>query len=289
MSARIAVIGGGIMGRGIAQALAGEGAVVSVVESSERVADELRALDIPGITVDDLEGALARCELVIEAAPENLELKLDIWRRIDELAPKDAILATNTSSFDIDELATAIAEPARFLGLHWFHPATVIPCVEVVSGTATSEATVESAVALMSDLGKWPLRVRTSPGFIANRLQFALFREAVLCWEEGLASAEEIDDIVRASFGPRLGMLGPLMSADLGGLDTYLSILGYLETHLGERFRPPAALTAMVAEGRLGAKSGDGILGLAPDEYAAAAAGLALSLPAAYSRPRPRE
>lgn len=286
MSARIAVIGGGIMGRGIARALAAEGAVVSVVEPSERVADELRAL---GITVADLASALAECDLVIEAAPENLELKLDIWRRIDELAPEGAILATNTSSFDIDELATAVADPARFLGLHWFHPATVIPCVEVVSGTATSTEAVETATALMSEFGKWPIRVRTSPGFIANRLQFALFREAVLCWEEGLASAEEIDDIVRASFGPRLGMLGPLMSADLGGLDTYLSILGYLDTHLGERFSPPAALAAMVAEGRLGAKSGDGIRGLAPEEYAAAAAELASSLPAAYSRPKPRE
>ena len=113
MSARIAVIGGGIMGRGIAQALAGEGAVVSVVESSERVADELRALDIPGITVDDLEGALARCELVIEAAPENLELKLDIWRRIDELAPTDAILATNTSSLPVTEIKRGIRWATR--------------------------------------------------------------------------------------------------------------------------------------------------------------------------------
>lgn len=202
---------------------------------------------------------MAGCVLVIEAAPENIDLKRRIWERVSDLAAASTVLATNTSSFDIDDLAVAVADPSRFLGLHWFHPATVVPCVEVVVGTQTSAHAVARATQLMTRFGKAPAVVRTSPGFIAKRLQFVLFREALLCLEEGLASAEEIDNIVRTSFGPRLGALGPILSADLGGLDTYRAILEYLGLHLGDRFTPPASLLAAVDAGALGAKSGSGI------------------------------
>ena len=282
MTSHIAVIGGGLMGRGIAQALADGPYRVSVVEPVAAIAAQVDAMAHPRIAVRELEDAVADCELVIEAVSEDVEVKLALWRRIDELAAPRTLFATNTSSIDIDELARALGDPSRLLGLHWFNPAVVVPCVEVVLGSHTGEDTAAAASALMAAVGKQPIRVRTAPGFVANRLQFALFREALLCLEEGLASAEDIDRIVQTSFGPRLARFGPLLSADLGGLDTYLAILTYLSTHLGERFDPPGTLERMVGEGRLGAKSGDGLRELDPAEYAALAAGMADLLAEAY-------
>lgn len=282
MTSEIAVIGGGLMGRGIAQALADGGCLVSVVEPVDAVAVQVVALRHPGVTVRGLEDAVADCDLVIEAVSENVDVKLALWRRIDELAASRTLFATNTSSIDIDEIATVLGDPSRLLGLHWFNPATVVPCVEVVMGSRTSAETAAAASALMAAVGKQPIRVRTAPGFVANRLQFALFREAVLCLEEGLASAEDIDVIVRTSFAPRLARLGPLLSADFGGLDTYHAILQYLAAHLGDRFDPPALLEQMVQEGRLGAKSGEGFRELDAARYSALAEGLAALLADAY-------
>ena len=282
MTSQIAVIGGGLMGRGIALALADGGHRVSVVEPIADIAAQVDAMAHSRIAVRELADAVSDCELVIEAVSENVEVKLALWRRIDELAASRTLFATNTSSIDIDELARALGDPSRLLGLHWFNPAVVVPCVEVVLGSHTGEDTAAAASALMAAVGKQPIRVRTAPGFVANRLQFALFREALLCLEEGLASAEDIDRIVQTSFGPRLARFGPLLSADLGGLDTYLAILTYLSTHLGERFDPPGTLERMVGEGRLGAKSGDGLRELDPAEYAALAAGMADLLAEAY-------
>lgn len=282
MTSHIAVIGGGLMGRGIAQALADGSHRVSIVEPMGSVAAQVEAMAHPRITLRALEDAVSDCALVIEAVSENVEVKLALWRRIDELAAPGTLFASNTSSIDIDDLACALRDPTRLLGLHWFNPAVVVPCVEVVVGSHTGEEFVAAASALMATIGKEPIRVRTAPGFVANRLQFALFREAMLCLEEGLASAEDIDRIVQTSFGPRLARFGPLLSADLGGLDTYLAILTYLATHLGERFAPPAALERMVGDGRLGAKSGDGLRRLDPAEYAHLAAGMADILADAY-------
>lgn len=288
MTSHIAVIGGGLMGRGIAQALGDGGYRVSVVEPVDAIAAQVAALGHPGITLRELEDAVTDCELVIEAVSENVEIKLALWRRIDEQAAPGALFATNTSSIDIDEIAAVLDDPSRLLGLHWFNPATVVSCVEVVMGSRTSEEAAAAASALMFAVGKQPIRVRTSPGFVANRLQFALFREAVLCVEEGLASAADIDLIVRTSFAPRLARLGPLLSADLGGLGTYLAILQYLGTHLGERFDPPALLERMVHEGHLGAKSGSGFRELDAAGYAALAEGLAALLADSYGTSAPR-
>lgn len=287
MTPHVAVIGGGLMGRGIAQALADGGYLVSVVEPVDAIAAQVEALGHPGITLRNLEGAVVDCDLVIEAVSENLGIKLALWRRIDEIADPRTLFATNTSSIDIDEIATVLDDPSRLLGLHWFNPATVVPCVEVVEGSRTSAETAAAASALMADVGKQPIRVRTAPGFVANRLQFALFREAVLCVEEGLASAEDIDLIVRTSFAPRLARLGPLLSADLGGLDTYLAILEYLGAHLGDRFDPPALLQQMVQERRLGAKSGEGFRELDAAQYSALAEGLAALLADSYDTSEP--
>lgn len=270
------------MGHGIAQALAIGGVDVSIVEPSQEAAARVRSRGTPGVTVRPLEEAIPGADLVIEAVPEILELKRALWREVDALAARDTMLATNTSSFEIDTLAEVITDPERFLGLHWFHPATVVPGVEVVAGTRTDRQVVEDAAALMAAVGKKPVIVRSSPGFVANRLQFVLFREALLCLEEGLASPQEIDEIVRATFGPRLGLLGPLLSADMGGLDTYQSILEYLESNLGERFAPTTGLSRLVAEGSRGAKSGSGIAGRSPADYAVVASTVADRLPSLY-------
>lgn len=265
----VAVLGSGIMGRGIALALARAGHVVRVADPDPAgPAALVRALDAEHdgargrVSVgSDADAAVAGAGLVIEAVPERVELKVEVWRRLGAAASSDAILATNTSALDVDALAVHVPDAGRVLGTHWFNPAELIPCVEVVRAAATRDDVVATTVDLLARAGKDPVVVRNSPGFVANRLQFALVREALLCLEEGLASAEDIDRIVSGSFGVRLAALGPLANADLGGLDTYAWILDDLSHRLGPRFDPPAVLLDHVAAGRLGAKTGAGLRG----------------------------
>lgn len=261
---KVVVIGGGIMGRGIVAALATAGHDVAVVEPFpngllERIAELVPPDAVGRVEHADLQSAVPGAALVIEAVPEDFELKTAIWTELGKVASPDAILASNTSAFDIDELAALVPDPGRVLGTHWFNPAQVIPCVEVVRGTASRQEAIDTVVELLAAAGKEPSVVLSSPGFVANRIQFAMVREALLCLEEGIVSAEDLDRIVSGSFGVRLAALGPLANADLGGLDTYRSILEYLTAQLGERFTPPALLTELVEQGRLGVKSGAGI------------------------------
>ncbi|GAB2822314.1 3-hydroxyacyl-CoA dehydrogenase family protein [Alpinimonas psychrophila] len=258
----VAVIGGGIMGRGIAAALTAAGHRLTVVEPNVEVS-------LDGVVVTaDLDSALVDADLVIEAVPEEMAVKLPVWTRMGEIAPLSAFLASNTSALDIDALAALVPRPERVLGTHWFNPAQVVPCVEIVRGAATSDDSITWVHELLSGAGKLPVLVRNSPGFVGNRIQFALVREALLCYEEGLASADDIDAIVSSSFGPRLAVLGPLTNADLGGLDTYRSILEYLSSQLGERFSIPDVLERLVEEGRHGVKSGAGISSYDPERAA---------------------
>jgi 3-hydroxybutyryl-CoA dehydrogenase len=201
---------------------------------------------------------------VIEAAPEDVELKRDLWRRLGRIAPESAILATNTSSLDVDDLAACVPAPSRVLATHWFNPAYEIPCVEVAPGRETSPAVVQRTVELLTAAGKRPFVVRNSPGFVANRIQFAAIREALLCVQEGMAPAD-VDEIVRWSFAARLAALGPLANADLGGLDTYLAIFDVLRRAHGDRFAAPVVLADLVSGGRLGTKSGAGIFDHTPE------------------------
>ncbi|KRA24817.1 hypothetical protein ASD65_10575 [Microbacterium sp. Root61] len=268
---RTAVVGGGIMGGGIAIALARAGHEVTVIEPDEGAAaslkDRLRADgpptagETPTIT-PDLE-AVSSARLVIEAAPEDLALKQRLWTRLGSLALVDAILASNTSSLDIDRLAECVPQPSRVLATHWFNPAYEVECVEVAPGTATSNDVLENVIDVLRQAGKRPVIVRNGAGFVANRIQFAAIREALLCIEEGI-SAESVDEIVSSSFAPRLAALGPLANADLGGLDTYLAIFEVLRAAHGERFSPPSILSALVAEGRLGVKSLAGVFDYTP-------------------------
>lgn len=286
----IAVVGAGIMGRGIAQSFATADVGVLLCDRSVELAASGKAAIRASLSVlieaghlpeGDADRVLARvrvsadlgaaargASLVVEAVPEDMELKKSVLTEIAAVAPRDSIIATNTSSFDLDDLSEAVAEPRRFIGTHWYNPAYLVPCVELVRCEATSDETLEATRHLLSAAGKEPIVVANSAGFIGNRLQFAMIAEAFRCLDEGVASAEDIDHVVRSSFGPRLVDFGPLRLADLGGLDTYRSVLRYLTSKLGERYTPPILLDRLVDEGRLGVKSGAGVFAYSKDERA---------------------
>lgn len=275
---RVTVLGAGTMGHGIAQVSAMSGASTVLFDPDdaalERGVDRIRGNLDKGVAlgkVDDgeahaalnrirvsheLADAVAGADLVVEAVPESLELKHRLFRAADEAAPADAILASNTSSLSIDRIADAVSDPGRVVGLHFFNPVHVMQLVELVWGPRTSEATRERAMAFIARLGKEPVVVRDAPGFASSRLGIVLGMEAIRMVEQGVASAEDIDKAM--TLGYRHPM-GPLRLTDLVGLDVRLGIAEYLHETLGsEAFRPPELLRRMVAEGRLGKKSGQG-------------------------------
>lgn len=272
---RVGVIGGGRMGAGIAHAFVLAGAEVVVVErdadaageASRRLLESLRRSVERGTTeraYDALAAAvgtatdasaLAGCGLVVEAVPEDRELKLDALGRAERVLSDDAALATNTSSISIDSLAAGLARPARFVGLHFFNPVPASQLVEVVTGTATEPELVDDSRRWIEALGKTPIIVRDSPGFASSRLGVALGLEAIRMLEEGVASAADIDAAMELGYRHPVG---PLRTTDLVGLDVRLGIAEELHRELGERFAPPALLRRLVAEGHLGRKSGRG-------------------------------
>ena len=288
---RICLVGAGLMGQGIAQsfALGGWSPVLvdrvpalaekgrAAVESSLSAA--VRAGRISSAEADsalrrvsvssDLSAACAEADVTFEAVPESLSVKLAVWEEVSAAAGDGAMLATNTSALDIDAIAAAVRIPERFLGIHWYNPAQLIPGVEIVPGRATSSEIVSRALELMTTVGKKPFVVKNSPGFVGNRLQFALIAEAFRCLEEGVATAESIDEIARSTFGIRLGDFGPIRLADMGGLDTYVSILTYLSQTLGDRFEVPALLRDLAERGSVGVKGGQGVFSYAEGEGAA--------------------
>ena len=273
----VGVIGAGTMGNGIAQACAVSGLDVAMVDiddaavargrkaiasSLERLVkkEKLGAAErdtalsrVAGGTDYDV---LARCDIVIEAATENLELKLKILRRLDGIARKDAILASNTSSISITALAAVVSDPARFLGMHFFNPVPMMMLVEVIRGLQTGDAAVTSVEAFAATLGKTPIVVRNSPGFVVNRILCPMINEAIFALAEGVASAQAIDD------GMKLGCnhpIGPLALADMIGLDVLLAVMNVFYTDFSDpKYRPAPLLREMVAAGYLGRKSGRG-------------------------------
>ncbi|HKJ91882.1 MAG TPA: 3-hydroxyacyl-CoA dehydrogenase family protein [Longimicrobiales bacterium] len=275
---RVAVIGAGTMGHGIAQVAAMAGYAVELVDTTaervqtglERVranldegvrrdkvspaARETALANLNGIT--DIAAAAHEADLVIEAVPEQLALKVNVLARAAESAPDDALLASNTSGLSITEMQRALPGPARVVGLHFFNPVHIMALVEVVRGRDTSDAALEAALAFARRLGKEPIVVNDSPGFASSRLGVALGLEAMRMLEEGVASAADIDRAMELGYRHPMG---PLRLTDLVGLDVRLDIARHLhETLGGERFHPPAILERMVAEGRLGRKSGRG-------------------------------
>lgn len=275
MTRRVGVIGGGRMGAGIAHAFLLAGYEVVVIERDEaavRAATARIDADIersrqrgvalpgggdrsPGLSTATDAAALSPCELVIEAVPEEPALKLAALRRAEDAVAAGAILATNTSSIPIGELAAALRRPERFVGLHFFNPVPASALVEIVRGAETSEEVVRSATEWVRAIGKTPITVTDSPGFASSRLGLALGLEAIRMLEDGVATAEDIDTAMTLGYRHPLG---PLRTTDLVGLDVRLAIAEALHERLGDRFEPPALLRRMVAEGRLGRKSGEG-------------------------------
>jgi 3-hydroxybutyryl-CoA dehydrogenase len=272
------------MGAGIAQVFASAGHAVTVFEPSPavratirtRIAEALRLYELDesvAQTVEVTDGlalAVRRADFVTETAPEKLELKQSIFADLVRLSPGTAILASNTSVIPIHHIAKGLPTAERIVGTHWWNPPALIPLVEVVQSTRTSEATVRATMELLAAIGKSPAHVtKDLPGFVANRLQHALWREAIAMVREGVCDAATLDACVKNSFGMRLAVLGPLENADLVGLDLTLDIHRTIIPQLDRSDRPDPYLEAQVAAGRLGFKTGAGFRAWSEDEMSA--------------------
>jgi 3-hydroxybutyryl-CoA dehydrogenase len=270
---RAAVIGGGTMGAGIAQVLLEAGCEVVVVEADADAAEQARGRIVDGlvrrkdVAAEEIEARAGRLsvvtdlseplgvELVVEAIPEIPDAKRDLLAAAEKVVPPTALLASNTSSLSITDLAGGLQRPERFLGMHFFNPVPLSALVELVVGEATTPAAVDDARQWVARLGKESIEVRDSPGFATSRLGVALGLEAIRMLEEGVASAADIDQ------GMVLGYrhpMGPLRLTDLVGLDVRLAIAEHLAAMLGPRFEPPKLLREKVAAGELGKKTGRG-------------------------------
>lgn len=273
-----AVLGGGIMGRGIARVLAAGGHPVTIREVDDDAARRSRdtlAADLERVvarghldaadrdaqleritTTTSLEEAVDGVGLVVEAVPEDLELKRATFADLDRLAPTDALLATNTSALSVTAIAAATSRPDQVVGLHFFNPVHRMALVEVVIGTATDPAATARAIGWCAAMGKTTVEVADRPGFATSRINVAIGNEAFTMLMEGVASAEDIDTAMKLALGHPMG---PFELVDLVGLDTRLSVLRHLHAELGERFRPCPLLVNLVAAGRLGRKTGHGV------------------------------
>lgn len=278
---KVGIVGAGLMGHAIAQLVALRGHSVSLFDNSrqvrEKAMDRIRAnfkplLDVGLATSDDVEGTLSRIRLcgkmeeaasdsgfIIEAVSENLSLKQEVFRELEKCVGPQTVLCSNTSAISISLIAEALNGRERLVGTHFWNPPHIVPCVEVIRSRFTSEEVFESAYQFMQLIGKRPVKVlRDVPGFVGNRMQHALWREAMSLVQQGIATPEGVDEVVRFSFGIRLPYLGPLETADLGGLDLSHDIHKGLFPHLENSVKPLDVLTEKVERGDLGAKTGRG-------------------------------
>ncbi len=274
----IAVVGAGQMGRGIALAAAAGGYQTVLEDISgqmvEKALAEIRATLDEAIargktTRAEADGALARlrpetmihaavreADLIIEAVPEDIETKIEVFTQLDPAAPPHTIFASNTSSLSITEMASVTYRPKQFLGMHFFNPVHKMKLLELVRGLETSPETMDTAEAVGRRMGKEPVRVRESPGFITSRVNAMIGNEAFYILQEGIATAEDIDKAIKLGLNHPMG---PFELGDLVGLDTRLHVLEYLHKTLGEKFRPCPLMAQYVKAGRLGRKSGRGV------------------------------
>ncbi|HUS32274.1 MAG TPA: 3-hydroxyacyl-CoA dehydrogenase family protein [Kofleriaceae bacterium] len=280
----VAVIGAGTMGHGIAHVVAMMGAEVRLYDALagaarggiDKIGKNLaKGVELGKVTAADRDATLGRlqacdelaaactgADCVIEAIPERIDLKREIFAAIDASAPKHALFATNTSSLPISEIASAVADGTRLVGMHFFNPVHVMKLVEVVRHKRSSDAAISLAVALAEKMGKTPITVTDSPGFASSRLGLVIGLEAMRMVEQGVASAADIDTAMKLGYGHPMG---PLELTDLVGLDVRLGIAEYLTEAIGKNFEPPRVLRDKVAEGKLGKKSGEGFYRWSPD------------------------
>jgi 3-hydroxybutyryl-CoA dehydrogenase len=284
---RAAIIGAGTMGLGVAEAWIAAGVAITLVDATPEQTQQARAqlaqrvqrhaeaglvdpavlarvADMPA--ADDIAGAVRDVDLVFEAVFERIDIKRAVLETIESAARPEALIASNTSSLPIDDLAAPLRYPRRFFGMHWFNPPEWTPGVELIPAQVTDPQALEQARAFLQAIGKRPIVVGSGPGFVANRIQMALFREALACVEDGLASPAEVDEVVRSCFGFRLPFFGPFQIADMAGLDVYKHVFGILERGLGERFQAPAALAERVDQGDYGTKTGSGFFSYSAEE-----------------------
>ncbi len=280
----ITVIGAGTMGNGIAHVFAQNGFKVNLVDvnaealeravktigknldrmvAREKLTEEQKSETLQRLTTTtDMKEGVKNAALVVEAATENEDLKLKIFRQLDELSPKDAVLATNTSSIPITRIAAVTDRPEKVIGMHFMNPVPVMKLVEVIRGYSTSNATTETVMDVSKKLGKAPVEVNDYPGFVANRVLMPMINEAITTLHEGVAGVEEIDTVMK------LGMahpMGPLQLADFIGLDVCLSILRVMYEGFGRPHHAPCPLLVnMVSAGNLGVKSGEGFYKYTP-------------------------
>ncbi len=294
---RISILGAGLMGHGIALVFAAAGHDVTLTDPSAAVRGEVRAriaatldeLDLPAAALDhvavadSLEACVTNAQWVIEAAPEDLALKQRIFTDVERAAPADAILASNTSVIPIGQIMANVERKQRTLGTHWWNPPYLVPLVEVVRTADTSDASISATLALLKSVGKAPVEVKKDvPGFVGNRLQHALWREAIALVEEGICDAKTVDDVVKSGFGARLAVLGPLENADLVGLDLTRAIHSHVFPALSRATAPSGELDRLIAEGRLGFKSGQGFQRWTSAEQDAVRGRLAAHLKASF-------
>jgi 3-hydroxybutyryl-CoA dehydrogenase len=277
----ISILGAGLMGHGIAQIFAKEGYHVKMMDlkddllenAIENIRSNLAVLaennigplqDIESVisrirTTTDMSEATAGAHFVVEAVSENLNLKQKVFHELDRLCDREAILATNTSVISITEIASKAEFRDRIVGTHFWNPPYLIPLVEVVRGDDTSNETMDQTISLLQAVGKHPVRVnRDVPGFVGNRLQHALWREAISIVENGIADASTVDECIRFGFGLRLPVLGPIENTDMVGTDLVLAIHEYILKHLESSPEPSPLLRKMVEKDNLGFKSGQG-------------------------------
>lgn len=209
-------------------------------------------------------------ELVVESIVENMEAKQAFWREVSELAPETALLATNTSGLSVSRIADAVKLPERFMGQHWLNPPHLLPLCEIVIGEKTAQENADKMRELVASLGKSPVQVRDIRGFLINRLQFAVLREALYIVEQGYASVEDIDTVMKGGLGLRYAALGPFGVADMGGLDTFHKINSYINAELSSQKTENESLTALYDSGALGVKAGKGFYDYSGDKAAEA-------------------
>jgi 3-hydroxybutyryl-CoA dehydrogenase len=279
----IAVVGAGLMGHGIAQVFALAGHDVTITDSHRptldsalsRIEANLRDLgdDARAVArvrpVAELADCVREADFVVEAVLEDMALKQRIFAEIEQHARPDAILASNTSVMPITEIMSGLRHRERALGTHWWNPPFLVPLVEVIGTQWTSPAAIDFTMKLHADAGKKPAHVKKDvPGFIGNRLQHALWREAISLVERGICDAETVDAVIKAAFGRRLAVLGPLENADLVGTDLTLAIHNTVLPDIEHRPGPSPYLERLVAEGKLGFKSGEGFRKWSPEQQA---------------------